>query len=158
MATLRKKTNLAAMNGKNIEDHPTKIQARNTNSPGVQQIFIAEVSGEIESRVPKNLSLEFNSTESRHQMSFFKIHNPEFAPEPFWRLLGLSLRRTRERTRTAPTTILIPRWEPFPSGIKPRRDILHGDSFPRRNPRLHPWDFFKETKEDALPKSAAIPQ
>ena len=55
---------LAAMNKKNNEDHLKNIQARNTNSPGVQEDYITQVSEEMEGRVTKKLSQEFSGTAS----------------------------------------------------------------------------------------------
>ena len=56
MAILRNKTKLAPMNEENNEDHPRNIQVRNTNSPRIQEDYIAQVSEEIEGRVTKKLS------------------------------------------------------------------------------------------------------
>ena len=54
MATLRNKRKLAAINRNNYEDHHRNNQARNTNSPRVQEKFIIQVSEEIEGRLTKN--------------------------------------------------------------------------------------------------------
>ena len=65
MAAPINKRKLAAMNRENSEDHPRNIQARNRNSSGIQEIYIAQVSEEIESIVTEKLSREFSRTESR---------------------------------------------------------------------------------------------
>ena len=56
MATLRNRKKLGAMNKKIKEDHPRNIQAGNTNSPGIQEDYIAQVSDGIEGKVTKKLS------------------------------------------------------------------------------------------------------
>ena len=55
MATLRNEEKFAAMNRKNNEYCPVKIQARNTNSPRIQEDYIIQVSEEIVGRVTKKL-------------------------------------------------------------------------------------------------------
>ena len=65
MATLRNKRKLGALNKKNCEKHPWSSLAQITNVPRSQEDFITQVSEEIEGRITKKLSKEFNRTEGR---------------------------------------------------------------------------------------------
>ena len=56
MATLRKRRKFAAITKVNHEDHPTNIQAGNTNSSRIQEDFITQVSEVIAGRGAKNVS------------------------------------------------------------------------------------------------------
>ena len=62
MATLRNKRKLAASNKENYEEHPRNNMAQNSNVPRSQEEYIIQVSEEIEERVLKKLSQEFNRT------------------------------------------------------------------------------------------------
>ena len=69
VANMRIKRKLAAMNRENKEDHFRNIQARNTNSLGIQKdysrkIYYSSVK-KIEGRVTNNLSQEFSRSKSR---------------------------------------------------------------------------------------------
>ena len=64
MAT-RNKRKLAALNKENCEEHPRSNLAQNSNVPRSQEDYITQVSEEIEGRVTKKLSQEFNRTENR---------------------------------------------------------------------------------------------
>ena len=61
MATLRNKRKLAAVSGETLESS----RGRNVLDPELTQDYISQVSEEIEGRVTKKLSKEFNKTESR---------------------------------------------------------------------------------------------
>ena len=65
MATLRNKRKLAALNKENCEEHPGSNLAQNLNVSRSQEEYITQVSEEIEGRVTKKLSQEFNRTENR---------------------------------------------------------------------------------------------
>ena len=65
MATLRKKTKLAALNKENCEENPRRNLARDSNLHSLQEDYITQVSVEIEARVTKKLSQEFSRTENR---------------------------------------------------------------------------------------------
>ena len=65
MATLRNKRKLAAVRRETQEEHPRNGQSRNTSVPRINEEFITQVSEEIESRVTKKLSQEYNRTEYR---------------------------------------------------------------------------------------------
>ena len=65
MATLRNKRKLAAVTRETQEEHPRNGQSRNTSVPRINEGYITQVSEEIESRVTKKLSQEFNRAESR---------------------------------------------------------------------------------------------
>ena len=56
---------LAAFKKKNCEEHPGSNSAQNTNVPRSQEDYITQLSDEIEGRVTKKLSHEFNRTENR---------------------------------------------------------------------------------------------
>ena len=65
MATLRYKRKLAAVTGKTQQEHPRNCQSRNTPVPRINEEYITQVSEEIEGRITKKLSQEFNRIESR---------------------------------------------------------------------------------------------
>ena len=64
MATLRNKGNLAAISRETPEGSRSS-RGRNVLDPELTQDYISQVSEEIEGRVTKKLSKEFNKTESR---------------------------------------------------------------------------------------------
>ena len=63
--TTRNKRKLAALNKENCEEHPRSNLAQNSSAPRPQEDYITQVSEEIEGRVTKRLSKEFNRTENR---------------------------------------------------------------------------------------------
>ena len=65
MATLRNKTKFAALNEKNCEEHARSNLAQNSSAPRSQEVYITQVSEEIEGRVSEKLSQEFSRTEHR---------------------------------------------------------------------------------------------
>ena len=65
MATLRNKRKLAAVTRESQEENPRNGQSRNTSVPRINEEYITQVSEEIEGRITKNLSQEFNRIESR---------------------------------------------------------------------------------------------
>ena len=65
MATLRNKRKLAAVTREIHEEIPRNGQSRNTSDPRINEEYIIQVSGDIESRVTENLSQEFSRTDSR---------------------------------------------------------------------------------------------
>ena len=65
MATLRNKRKLAAVTRETQEENPRNGQSRNTSVPRINEEYITQVSEQIEGRVTKKLSQEFNQTESR---------------------------------------------------------------------------------------------
>ena len=65
MATLRNKRKLAVVTTETQEEqHPRNGQSQNTSVPRINEEYITQVSEEIEGRVTKKLSQEFNRTES----------------------------------------------------------------------------------------------
>ena len=64
MAT-RNKRKLAALNKENCEEHPKSNLAQNSKVPRPQEDYITQISEEIEGRVTKKLSQEFNRTQKR---------------------------------------------------------------------------------------------
>ena len=64
MATLRNKRKLAAVSRETPEANRGS-RGRNVLDPELTQVYISQVSEEIEGRVTKKLSKEFNKTESR---------------------------------------------------------------------------------------------
>ena len=64
MATLRKKKKLTAVSRQKAEN-TRNTQSQNPLDPGMAQVYISEVSEEIEGKVTKKLSKEFSRTESR---------------------------------------------------------------------------------------------
>ena len=81
MATLRKKRKLAAVLTKSPEN-TRNSQSQNTLDPGMAQVYISQVSEEIEGRVIKRLSKEFSRTDSRNMVALSKfdefLMNPQF--------------------------------------------------------------------------------
>ena len=65
MATLRNKKKLPPLNKENCEEHPRSNVAQNSSVPRSQEDYITQVFEEIEWRVTKKLSQEFNKTENR---------------------------------------------------------------------------------------------
>ena len=65
MATLRNKQKLAAVTREIQEENPRNGQSRNTSVPRINEEYITQLSEEIEGRVTRKLSQEFNRTESR---------------------------------------------------------------------------------------------
>ena len=63
--TTRNKRKLAALNKENCEEHPRSNLAQNSGAPRSQEEYITQISEEIEGRVTKRLSKEFNRTENR---------------------------------------------------------------------------------------------
>ena len=64
MATLRNKRKLAAVS-REAPESSSSSRRRNVLDPELTQGYISQVSEEIEGRVTKKLSKEFNKTESR---------------------------------------------------------------------------------------------
>ena len=73
MATLRYKRKLAAVTGKTQQEHPRNGQSRNTPVPRINEEYITQVSEEIEGRITKKLSQEFNRIESRISDALSKL-------------------------------------------------------------------------------------
>ena len=73
MATLRNKRKLAAVTRKTQEEHPRNGQSRNTPVPRINEEYITQVSEEIEGRITKKLSQEFNRIESRISDALSKL-------------------------------------------------------------------------------------
>ena len=65
MATLRNKRKLAAVTRESQEENPRNGQSRNTSVPRINEEYITQLSEEIEGRITKKLSQEFNRIESR---------------------------------------------------------------------------------------------
>ena len=65
MATLRNKRKFAVVTRETQEEHPRNDQSRNTPVPRINEEYITQVSEEIEGRITKKLSQEFNRIESR---------------------------------------------------------------------------------------------
>ena len=65
MATLRNKRKLAAVTRETQEENPRNGQSRNTPVPRIPEEYITQVSEEIDGRITKKLSQEFNRIESR---------------------------------------------------------------------------------------------
>ena len=55
---------LAALNKENCDEHPRSNLAQNTNVPRSQEVYITQVSEEIEDRVTKKLSEELSMAEN----------------------------------------------------------------------------------------------
>ena len=118
MATLRNKRKLAAVTRETQEENPRNGQSRNTSVPRINEEYITQVSDEIEGRVTKKLSQEFNRTESRILATLSKLD--EFLLNQQIRTHSGTVPGTfrntnvenRERMRTNPRVILILKWDP----------------------------------------------
>ena len=73
MATFRNKRKLAAVTRETQEEHPRNGQSRNTSVPRINEEYITQVSEEIEGRITKKLSQEFNRIESRISDALYKV-------------------------------------------------------------------------------------
>ena len=73
MATLRNKRKLAAVTRETQEENPRNGQSRNTPVPRINEEYITQVSEEIEGRVSKKLSQEFNRIESHISDALSKL-------------------------------------------------------------------------------------
>ena len=91
MATLRNKRKLAAVSRK-TPDGSGGSRGRNVLDPELTQAYISQVSEEIEGRVTKKLSKEFNKTESRILGALSKLD--EFLLNPQVRTCSVAARGT----------------------------------------------------------------
>ena len=73
MATLRNERKLAAVTRATQEENPRNGQSRNTSVPRINEEYITQVSKEIEGRITKKLSQEFNRIESRISDALSKL-------------------------------------------------------------------------------------
>ena len=92
MATLRNKRKLAAVTRETQEENPRNGQSRNTSVPRINEEYITQVSEEIEGRITKKLSQEFNRIESHISDALSKLD--EF----------LSNQQIQTHSRTVPGT------------------------------------------------------
>ena len=91
MATLRNKRKLAAVSRETPESNRGS-RGRNVLDPELTQDYISQVSEEIEGRVTKKLSKEFNKTESRILGALSKLD--EFLLNPQVRTCSVAARGT----------------------------------------------------------------
>ena len=104
---------MAAVTRETQEEHPRNCQSRNTSIPRINEEYITQVSVEIEGRVTKKMSQEFNRTESRIFVALSKLD--EFLLNPQIRThsgtdpgtFRNTIWKTRERMRSTPRVILI---------------------------------------------------
>ena len=73
MTTLRNKRKLAAVTRKTQEENPRNGQSRNTSVPRINEEDITQLFEEIEGRITKKLSQEFNRIESRISDALSKL-------------------------------------------------------------------------------------
>ena len=73
MTTLRNKRKLAAVTRETQEENPRNRQSRNTSVPRIDEEDITQLSEEIEGRITKKLSQEFNRIESRISDALSKL-------------------------------------------------------------------------------------
>ena len=73
MTTLRNKRKLAAVTRETQEENPRNGQSRNTSVPRINEEDITQLSEEIEGRITKKLSQEFNRIESRISDALSKL-------------------------------------------------------------------------------------
>ena len=115
MALLRDKRKLAALNKENCEEHPRSKVAQNSGVPRSQKDYKYHISDEIEGKVTRKLSQEFIKTKNRILVALSRLD--DFLMDPLIqgyagtapRRHGSHLAQTRERMRTTPRVILIPK-------------------------------------------------
>ena len=73
--TTRNKRIFSALNKENCEEHARSNFAQNSNAPRSQEDYITQDSEEIEGRVTKRLSKEFNRTETRILGALARLDN-----------------------------------------------------------------------------------
>ena len=113
MATLRNKRKLAAVS-RETPDGSRGSRGRNVLDPELTQDYISRVSEEIEGRVTKKLSKEFNKMESRILGALSKLDeflfNPQVRIVPYFKeRLETLTQKTGKFMGIAPQTILIPK-------------------------------------------------
>ena len=112
MATLRNKKKLAAVS-RETPDSSRGSRGRNVLDPELTQDYICRVSEEIEGRVTKKLSKEFNKTESRILGALSKLDefllNPQVRTCSYFKeRLETLTQKTGKFMGIAPQTIFIP--------------------------------------------------
>ena len=115
MATLRNKRKLAAVSRETPEGNRGS-RGRNVLDPELTQDYISQVSEEIEGRVTKKLSKEFNKTESRILGALSKID--EFLLNPQVRTCSVAARGTSRNSNleSRETHEDHPSNDPYPEG------------------------------------------
>ena len=113
MARLRKKRKLAAASRETPEGSKSS-RAQNVLDPELTQNYISQVSEEIEGRVTKKLSKEFNKTESRILGALSKVY--EFFLNPQVRTCSMAVPGTSRNTdlESRKTTGVRPSDDPYP--------------------------------------------
>ena len=118
MATLRNKRKLAAVSRETPEGSRSS-RGQTVLDPELTQVYISQVSEEIEGRVTKKLSKEFSKTESRILGALSKLY--EFLLNPQVRTCSVAVQGTsgnansenRKLMGIAPQTTRIPKWGIF---------------------------------------------
>ena len=133
MATLRNQRKLAAVTRETQEEHPRNGQWRNTPVPRINEEYITQVSEEIEDRITKKLSQEFNKIESRISDVLSKLD--EF----------LSNQQIQTHSRTVPGTFRNTNVEnqgtnedDSQSDPHPEAGIVHGQTTQNSSPKECP--------------------
>ena len=97
MATLRNERKLAAVSRETLEGSRSS-RGQNVLDPELTQSYISQVSEEIEGRVTKKLSKEFNKTESRILGASSRLD--EFLPNPQVRIYSVAVQGTSRNTNS----------------------------------------------------------
>ena len=97
MATLRNKRKLAAVS-REMPEGSRSSRGQNVLDPELTQDYISQVSEEIEGRVTKKLSKEFNKTESRILGALSKLD--EFLLNPQVRTCSVAVQGTSRNTNS----------------------------------------------------------
>ena len=133
MATLRNKRKLAAVTRETQEEHPRNGQSRNTPVPRINEEYITQVSEEIEGRITKKLSQEFNRIASRISDALAKLD--EF----------LSNQQIQTHSKTVPGTFRNTNVEnqgtnedDSQSDPHPEAGIFHGQTTQNSGPKQYP--------------------
>ena len=184
MANLGNKKKLAVVS-KEAPEGSSSSRGRNVLDPELTQDYISQVSEEIEGRVTKKLSKEFNKTESRILGALSKLD--EFLLNPQVRTCSVTAHGTSrhynlenrethgDRSSNDPypeggyfphlsgqlnssEADMVTETFPYKSHRRNLSQPSHDNSNSRRDTLLLPYYFVRQTEEGALHKSTAISQ
>ena len=135
--TTRNKRKLAALNRENCEEHPRSNLAQNSSAPRSQEDYITQVSEEIEGRVTKRLSNEFNRTENPILGALARLDNFHMnpllpgcsgtTPEPSRNALNTSQGTNEDNSRNDPYSEAGHFHGQMTTKLWPRRRPRHAD-------------------------------
>ena len=151
MATLKIKRKLAAM-ARETDEYPKNNRSQNSPAPGITEECIAQVSEEVEGKVTEKLSQEVSRTESCILRALSKLDEFRNAD-----LENQEPSRDRSQNDYHPEVEFSACRASKLTDSDPDETshMARGDE---EKVLLLLWDFFRQTKEGTLHKSAAISQ